>query len=228
MRTIIPILAVIIVTFSCAPAFPRSVPTGTWKYRLVVNGTPMGRCISSTELKDGKYTSVTDMEVNAGTIKNHVKQTVVETVDFKPVSLESVSTMDNNGKVEKTSMKAAFDGNQVKLTTDGTTATYTIGRPFILEGNYHMGELIKLGFKNDSVVKAYVYEPSIDYEQATLMIVKVLGRERMTVAGKERDLIHVGFAIENMKNIDMYIDEKGVMIKAVIIMLNNRMELELE
>jgi hypothetical protein len=88
-----------------------------------------------------------------------------------------------------------------------------------------MNELIKSGFRNGTVVRHHVYEPSVDIEEPVLIIVKVIGWERVELRGKKKKLLHIGYSIENLKNIDVYIDDRGITLKTVITMLNNRLEL---
>ena len=123
---------------------------------------------------------------------------------------------------------AKFTGNRVDLNAAATLSTITIDKPFILEGNYFMNELIKHGFKEGTILKNYVYEPSVDVEEPMLVMVKVFGRENVSINGKNKKLIHLGFSIENMKNIDMYMDDEGVTHKTTIVMLNNKLELVLK
>ncbi len=91
-----------------------------------------------------------------------------------------------------------------------------------------MKELIKNEFKPGTVIRNYIFEPTVDTEEPVLVLVKVLGREDVRINGKTRNLIHLGLSIENLKNIDSYIDDDGITQKTVITMLNNRLELVLE
>lgn len=215
-----------LVCLTCA-ATPGAIPTGTWKYRLLVNGAPIGSAVITTTLTDGTYVTVTDMTMEAGIVKNRVRQVVTEGVDFRPLKLEIYNTTETDGKKTEMNTVASFQGKTVKLETGGTAATITITRPFVLEGNFHLHELIKHRFKKGTVIQSYIYEPTIEAEEPVLVMVKVMGRASVPVGGKTRELIHLGYSIENMKNIDFYIDESGVTQKAVIVMLNNRMELEI-
>lgn len=207
---------------------PSAIPTGTWKYRLLVNGADIGSAVFTNSLSDNRYVSTMEMEMNAGYVQNRVRQVITETRDFRPVSLEVYSTMVQNDRVHKTKTVAKFNGPVVELDTDDSKSTVTIARPFILEGNYYMSELIRNGFKEGTVVRNYIYEPSVDTEEPVLMMVKVMGTESVEIRGRSVDLIRLGTSIENLKNIDSYIDEKGVIHRSVITMLNNRLELILE
>jgi hypothetical protein len=221
------LLLVIIPAASCRRGID-AVPTGTWKYRLLVNGADIGNAVITSELKNGMYISTTVMEMDAGYIRNSTRQIITETTDFKPVKLEVYNVTEQNGQKNEMNTVAKFSGNRVDLDTAATQSTITIDRPFILEGNYFMQELIKYKFKEGTVLKNYVYEPSVDVEEPMLVMIKVLGREKVSINGKNKNLIHLGYSIENLKNIDMYIDEDGITQKTTIVMLNNKLELILK
>ena len=205
-----------------------SIPTGTWTYRLLVNGAAIGKAVVTNTVSNNLYISTTDMEMDAGNIKNTTRQVITETMNFKPVRLEVYNKTIQNDQVNEMKTIAKFTGNKVELDAGGSKSTITIAIPFILEGNYFMNELIKHDFKNGTIIKNYIYEPSVDIEEPVLVLVKVLGREDISIKGKTRNLIHMGFSIENLKNIDSYIDANGITQKTVITMLNNRLELVLE
>ena len=205
-----------------------SIPTGTWTYRLLVNGAAIGRAVVSNAISNNLYISTMDMEMDSGYIKNTTRQVITETKDFKPVKLEVYNKTIQNEQVSEMKTIANFAGNSVNLDTGGARSTITIEKPFILEGNYFMNELIRNEFKIGTIIKNYIYEPSVDTEEPVLMLVKVLGRKEVSINGKMKNLIHLGFSIENLKNIDSYIDENGITQKTVITMLNNRLELVLE
>jgi hypothetical protein len=220
---LIPLLS----AFACRSRL-SSIPTGTWTYRLLVNGAAIGKAVVTNVISNGLYISTTDMEMDAGYIKNTTRQIVTETKDFKPVKLEVYNKTIQNERVSEMKTVANFTGNTVDLDTGGARSVITIEKPFILEGNYFMNELIKNEFKEGTIIKNHIYEPSVDIEEPVLMIVKVLGRRDVSIKGKMKNLIHLGFTIENLKNIDSYMDENGITQKTVITMLNNRLELVLE
>lgn len=225
------ILLICAVMVTAAPSCRRgagAVPTGIWKYRLLVNGAPLGSAIATNTISDGRYVSTTDMQMDAGYVRNTTRQVIIETLDFRPVRLEVYNSTVQNGQTSEFKTIANFSGSRVDLDTGESKSVINISKPFILEGNYLMSELIKYGFKEGTVIKNYVYEPSVDIEEPVMVIVKVIGREDVPINGRKKNLIHLGFSIENMKNIDSYIDDDGITQKTVITMLNNRLELILE
>lgn len=226
-KLVLLLLLVLLPAASCQKEVD-SIPTGTWNYRLLVNGADIGSAVITNEVKGGNYVSTTEMEMNAGYVRNNTRQIITETMDFKPVRLEVYNTTEQNGQKSEMITIAKFSGNRVDLNAAATQSTITIDRPFILEGNYFMQELIRHKFKEGTILKNYVYEPSVDVEEPMLVMVKVFGRENVNINGKSRKLIHLGFSIENMKNIDMYMDDSGVTLKTTIVMLNNKLELVLK
>lgn len=205
-----------------------SIPTGTWKYRLLVNGAPLGSAVVSNSKSGGRYISSMEMQMDAGYVRNWTSQKIIETIDFRPIRLEICNKTFQNGEDTEIKTVAEFNGDTVTLDTGESKSVITISRPFILEGNYFMNELIKTGFKKGTVIRNYIYEPSVDIEEPVLVLVKVIGREKILVNDHKKSLIHLGFSIENMKNIDSYIDDEGITQKTIITMLNNRLELILD
>jgi hypothetical protein len=221
-------LAIMIIAAGACHKVLGKIPTGTWKYRLIVNGARIGTAVVTNAVSGNRYVSTMDMNMDAGYIKNSTRQVITETLDFKPVKLEVYNRTIQNGQETELKTVAAFTGTRVDLDTGDAKSTFTIEKPFILEGNYFMNELIKCKFKKDTILSSRVYEPSVDPEEPVLVMVKVIGREEVQVNGKTMDLIHLGYSIENLKNIDTYIDDNGITQKTVITMLNNRLELVLE
>ncbi|OHD63647.1 MAG: hypothetical protein A2176_05805 [Spirochaetes bacterium RBG_13_51_14] len=226
-KTIIFLLILLIPAGACRTR-PDAIPTGTWKYRLLVNGADIGSAVVTNAVTGKLYVSTLEMQMDAGVIKNTSRQIITETLDFKPVKLEVYNTTTQNGQVSEMKTIAQFNGARVDLDTGDLKTSITIEKPFILEGNYFMNELIKSKFKDGTIIKHYIYEPSVDIEEPVLVLVKVMGREEVEVNGKTKNLIHLGLSIDNLKNIDSYIDGSGITQKTVITMLNNRLELILE
>lgn len=208
---------------------PETVPEGKWKYDLYVNGVKAGSAITIIEEKDNLYISRNEMYLKMGTMENKTIQTVTETKDFKPVSLEIINTIKDtssglNQEIKKT---ALFDGTTVTLESDGFKSEIKLEEPFILDGNFFFKELVKSGFKKGTRIEAQIYEPSVEIDNTILVIVDVAGREKIKTGTGENELIHVRQRVEQLKIVDLYLNDEGVMEKAVIKMLNNIFELVL-
>ena len=206
---------------------PQSVPEGTWKYDLYVNGVKAGSAITVIEEKENLYITRSEMYLKMGAMENKTIQTVTETIDFKPVSLEILNTMEDSssGLNQEISKTAFFDGNIVTLESDGYKSEIKLKEPFILDGNFFFKKLIKSGFKKGTRIEARIYEPSVEIDNTILVIVDVAGREKIRIGSEEMNLIHVKQRVEQLKIVDMYLNDEGVMEKAVIKMLNNIFEL---
>ncbi len=88
------------------------IPTGTWKYRLLVNGAAIGRAVVTNRIVSNNWVSSMDMEMEAGTIKNTSHQVITETLDFKPVKLELYNKTIQNDQVNEIKTIATFTGNK--------------------------------------------------------------------------------------------------------------------
>jgi hypothetical protein len=226
-RLMLNLIILALATGACQTKLTK-IPTGTWKYKLLVNGANIGKAVVTNEIASNNYVSTMDMEMNAGYVRNSTRQVITETLDFKPVKLEVYNKTIQNDQASEIKTIAKFKGDRVDLDTGDSKSIIKIEKPFVLEGNFFMQELIKADLKPGTVIKNYVYEPSVDIETPILMIVKVLGREKVSIDGKVKNLLHLGCSVENLKNIDMYVDDAGVTQKTVIVLLNNKLEMILE
>jgi hypothetical protein len=224
MKKILLLLISAVLIVSCSKT-PASIPSGQWSYKILMNGTEVGSADISNKMENDRYVNVVDMKMQAGEILNTTKQVVIETMDFKPVKLEIHNKIFTGNSTENIDTVAVFEGQQVTLTADKTTSSFTISRPFVLEGNAITSELIKAGFRDGTEIVLSVYEPSIELEEPITIKTRVVGREKVDINGVPKDLIHITHQIENMKNIDSYIDDRGITQKEVITMLNSRLEL---
>ena len=220
------IAAIILLSFSCKGT-PEGIPSGTWKYNLIVNGVIAGTANITNEKSDGVYTIKSEMLLTVGTIENRSVQIIRETDGFRPVSLEVLNTVKDSrtGRVQEINKTATFSGNKVLLKSGDYKSEFTIDEPFILDGNYFFNELLKKGFKKGTVVKASIYEPTVELEEPILVIVEMAGYENIDVNGKTKNLIHIKQKVEKLKSMDVYLNESGVTEKVVIKMLNNIFEL---
>ncbi len=208
----------------------KSLEQGTFSYVMKINGFSAGSARISRIDRDGMYITETTMTLKAGNIENSSFQRVTETHDYKPVKLEILNTMSDShtGKNEVIKKTADFSGSKVSLDSNGYKTEVNLTGTFYLDGNFFDNELLKKKFKKGSVVKARIYEPSVETDKTILVIFKVLGDEKIRIGDKDVDVVHITQKVEMLKSIDWYISRDGVTQKAVIKMLNNIFELELK
>ncbi len=221
------LLSIITLTISCTQT-PAAIPSGSWNYNLIVNGIKAGKANFSNEKSGDIYVSKSEMYLTVGAIENKSVQIINETTDFKPVSLEILNTITdkNSGKVQEINKTATFNGNEVLLKSGEYKSTFTISEPFVLDGNFFFSEMLRNHFKEGTVVRSLIYEPTVELEEPILVIVKIMGYERINVNGQNKKLLHMKQKVEKLKSLDVYLNENGVTEKVVIKMLNNIFELE--
>ncbi len=222
-----PFIILILLLHSSCMAVPKDVPTGTWKYRLLTNGVESGTAEISSMKKGNHYITETVMKISMGDISSTTRNIITETIDFRPVKLETYNTVNNAGRKTNINTVAVFNGKTVNLDIDGRTATVSFERPFIIDGNYLQTKLIKQGFKKGAEVSAMMYEPTMELESLINIRAGVMGKNTVMINNKKEKLFHVIVAIENQKTVDLFIDSDGIARKSVVVMLNNRIELEI-
>ena len=221
-------ILILISAVSCSSK-PVKIPEGTWNYDLLVNGAQAGRAVFSNTSSDKYFITKSEMYLNMGSIENKSVQIVTETKDFKPVKLEVFNTVTNeSGKgAQEINTTAVFKGNEVTLNTwDLKDKKIIIQKPFILDGNFFFNELLKINFKTGIIIKAHIYEPSVEIEKPILVLVESKGFEQINIRNKSMNLLHIKQRIEKLKSVDMYINEEGVIEKIVLKYLNSIFELE--
>lgn len=205
---------------------PERVPSGTWSYRLLLNGNEVGSAVMSNRREGNRYVSVSELRMKAGHVVNESRQEVTESLDFKPQKLETHNKIIMAGNVQTIDTVAEFSGRTVKLTMGSDVTTVTLDRDVVLDGNYFLAAMIKNGFRENTRLAVYIYDPSIEIETPILLTSKVMGKKMITVNNETFPCIHVVDTIENIKSFDRYIDGDGVLVKAVLNMLNLTVELE--
>ncbi len=204
---------------------PRELPNGSWKYALLLNGIRVGEAAVSSRAEGNNLVSTMELTMKAGAVTNISRQIVTETRDFRPLKLETYNKIITGKVIQEIDTVAVFNGRKVELVEGGEKRSFEIDRDFYLEGNYILDRLIKGGFEKGMAVEAYIYEPSIDPEVPVLMKARVVGRETITIGGARHDAIRVVEYIEKFKSFDMFIDDKGVLLKAELTMLNLNIQL---
>ncbi len=224
-KKIILILTVTILYQCTSKTSATSIPLGRWNYKLLVNGNKVGDAVFTNRLVRGSYISKTEMKIKFGLIENSTEQIITESADFKPLKIEIYNKIISADGIQEINTVAEFKGRTVNITTGKNKTSIKISKPFILDGNFFMSQLIKTKFKRGSEISALIYDPSIEMEEPVKVTVKVEGRKEIAINNKKEELIYIIQSIENFKTIDLYIDSRGITKKAVIKMLNNRFEL---
>jgi len=217
---------IIITTITCSSK-PSKIPEGTWNYDLLVNGIKAGSAVSSNVSSGNYYIVKSEMYLNMGTIENKSVQIVTETKDFKPVKLEVYNTVTDKSQngAQEINKTADFKGSDVTLKAGDYESKFKLKEPFVLDGNFFFSELLKNKFKPGLIIKAYMYEPSVEIDTPILVLVETKGIANVTVRNKTMKLFHIKQRVEKLKSMDIYMNDKGVTEKIVIKMLNNVFEL---
>lgn len=205
-----------------------SVPAGTWNYDLLMNGVHVGDARITVKRTDAGYVTENELAVSFAGMENTTLHRVTETADFKPVSIEVENRTVKEGLKISLVTRARFEGQKAFVETNGRKTEVLIEKPFVLEGAWFMSELIKGGFKKGQTVKAEVYDPTVELEETIPVTMKVEGPAETDVAGKNEKLVHVQHTFRNFKNIHSYTDDKGIVRKMVMVMLNNKIVLEIK
>ena len=204
---------------------PDKIPQGKWNYRLLINGVEAGSAEISSRKVNDTYESSSEFRMDLAGTSTISKETVIETLDFAPVRYESYSRIKSGNNINETITSAVFNGTKVELVINNKKAHYDIKNDFRIEGNYSLAKLIEGRFKEGMEVEERVYNPSIELDAVMLVKTRVAGIEDVDVNGKSEKLIHITQTIENIKSIDVYLDSQAVTKKAVIKMLNLKMEI---
>jgi hypothetical protein len=204
---------------------PGTIPMGRWEYKLMINGVTVGSAVISNSQNEKHYISETEMKMKVGKITNISHQVVTETKEFKPVKLEINNSINFNNTSQKIITTAVFKEKTIELVSLGTRSKINVNEPFVIDGNYFISKLIKNNFKEGYSVSSLIYEPSMEPDETIGVTVSVVGIETVDTGEKSIELIHIIQSIDNFKSVDIYINFDGIMEKAIIKMLNNRIEL---
>jgi hypothetical protein len=167
------------------------------------------------------------MFIKIGAIENKSVQIVTETKNFKPVKLEIYNTIKDSSinSIQEINKTASFNGENVTLKSGDYVSNFTIKGTFVLDGNFFFSELLKINFKTGHIIRANIYEPSVEIDTPILVLVESKGFEEVQVGKKKMKLLHIKHRVEKLKSSDIYLNEKGITEKIVIKMLNNVFEL---
>ncbi len=226
MRSILIFLILLFVATDCSSRkLPETIPMGRWEYNLLINGVSVGSAVISNSQTEKHYISETEMKMKVGKILNTSHQVVTETKEFRPVKLEINNSVNFNNSSQKIVTTALFKNNEIHIVSMGKKSRIRVTDPFVIDGNYFMSKLIKNRFRDGYTVSSRIFEPSIEPEETIDVTVKVVGIEKIESGGKIVEMIHIIQSLDTFKSVDIFINFEGIMEKAVIRMLNNRIEL---
>ncbi len=224
IRFILPII--LLISTECSSRnMPRKIPMGRWEYRLLINNVTVGSAVISSSQTEKHYISETEMKMKVGKITNVSHQVVTETKEYRPVKLEINNSVNFNDTSQKIVTTAFFRDRTIELVSMGSKSKISVKEPFVIDGNYFMSKLIKNSFRKGYTVSSRIYEPSMEPDETIGVTVRVLGIEKVKTGEESIELIHIVQSIDNFKSVDIYLNFDGTMEKAVIRMLNNRIEL---
>jgi hypothetical protein len=218
------VFILIILSLGCK-TLPKSIPTGTWNYKLLTNGVQLGSAVISNKISNGTYISTSELSFGSGKIINTSRQIITETLDFKPVKLENYNKIIDGSREQTIDTIATFKGREIEIQAGNNKSTVKIEKDFLLDGNYNIAKLIENKFKAGFKQSYFIYDPTIEIDSVIPVSVRVIGTETLRINEKKERVIHIVQSIEGIKSADTYLNEKGVMVKAVIQMLNLKIEL---
>ena len=207
---------------------PKSIPAGTWNYKLFMNGTQMGTASLTSAETSVHYISTIVMSIEVAGAQSTTKEILTETKTFVPVKFEAYNQVITNGIVQNMDTVAVFNGKEITVSSQGQIARVIIDKPFVLPGNYLTKALLDKGYVKSSLVEAEVYNPLLELEDTVLIRQEVLGIEIVEINGVKEELLHIREIIVDFQQSDMYIDSSGVPRKISALMLNNLLELVIE
>jgi len=223
----VPILFVIVGCSTLAP--PKSIPTGTWDYKLFMNGSEMGNASVSSIETPSLYISTTLMSIKVGNVQSTVKEIVTETKTFVPVKFETYNQVITNGNIQNINTIAVFNGKEITVVnSQGQTARIIINKPFVLPGNYLTKALLDKGYAKNSSAEVEVYSPLLELEDTISVKQTVIGIESIEINGTKEELFHIKEIMADYQQSDVYIDQNAVPRKIRILMLNNLIELVIQ
>jgi len=207
---------------------PKSLPVGTWNYKLFMNGSEMGNASITFAETSNLYISTIVMSISAGDTQSTTKEIVTETKTFVPVKYETYNQITRNGITQNIDTVAIFNEKEITVKSNGQTARIIIDKPFVLPGNYLMKALLDKGYGKNSSVEVEIYSPLLELEDTVSAKQVVIGTENIEINGIREELLHMKGITADFQESDIYIDSNGVLHKARILMLNNLIELVIE
>jgi len=225
MKKLTPVILItmFISVCACSAHAPGTIPVGTWQYDLLVNGVEMGKATIQNTIEDNQYIYRFDLTMGNGTTQS--QDTIVETLDCKPVKLEKHTYIKQTNTEQKLDIIAQCNGRTITLTENTMKSIITLDQDYVLDGNYFLYMLIQNKFKKGLQITHNVYDPSIEREAVIPVTIKLTGTETISVNSVLYKAWKIEQSIGKIKNIIVYLDENGVVLKSSIKMLNMQLEI---
>ncbi|MGB4270473.1 MAG: hypothetical protein WBK20_15020 [Spirochaetota bacterium] len=208
---------------ACSAHAPTTIPVGTWQYDLLVNGVEMGKATIQNSIEGNHYVYRFDLTMGNGMTQS--QDTIIETLDCKPVRLEKYTYIKQATTQQKLDIIAQCNGKTITLTENNIKNIITVDQDYVLDGNYFLYMLIKKKFKKGLQIKHNVYDPSIERESVIPVTIKLIGTETISVNSVLYKAWKIEQSIGKIKNIIVYLDENGVVLKSSIKMLNMQLDI---
>lgn len=211
---------------ACTITAPREVPVGTWNYDLLVNDVKMGHAVISNTINNEHY--IYTFNLSIGNDTTYSRYTITETLDCQPVRLEKQTLIQQETTHSKINIIAEPKGKTITLFEDNRKSTITLEDDFIFDGNYFLHQLIRSNFKKGTTIQHNIYDPSIEREAVIPVTMTLEDTETISVNSVLHKAWRVNQSIGNIKNIIIYLNDKGVVLKSSITMLNLKMDIILK
>ncbi len=219
--------AILIIMFlsvcACSAHVPGAIPVGTWHYDLLVNGVEMGKATIRNTIENNQYVFRFDMTMGNGITRS--QDTIIETLDCKPVKLEKHTYVKETTTEQNLDIIAQCNGGTITLTENNMKSIITLDQDYVLDGNYFLYMLIRNKFKKGLQITHNVYDPSIKREAVIPVTIKLTGTETISVNSVLYKAWKIEQSIGKIKNMIVYLDENGVVLKSSIKMLNMKLDI---
>lgn len=194
----------------------KQIPTGKWKYQILIKDQIIGDAEIETALKENNYINRSTLTIKSKKITNKSILVITESKKFEPIKYESykITSINNNEAISK--IVANFKKNKITVKTDLTNTIITIKEPFLLEGNYFLNELLNKKFSQNFSINKKIYEPSISNTKLLNYQIKSLGLKKVKFKNNFIKLYHIKQEIPNLTEINSYFNEKGILQLAKI------------
>ncbi|MCX8124343.1 MAG: hypothetical protein N3F66_09285 [Spirochaetes bacterium] len=217
------IITIILNVCACSAQAPKEIPVGTWQYNLLINGVEMGVATISNSIQDNLYIYRFDLSMGNGITQS--QDTIIETLDCKPVKLEKHTYIKQGQTQQKLDIVALCNGNTVTLIENNSKTIITLDDEYVLDGNYFLYMLIKNKFKKGLKITQNIYDPSLERENTIPVTITLAGTETISVNSQIKKAWKIEQSIGKIKNIIVYLDENGVVLKSSIKMLNMQLDI---